>query len=181
MVDMSESSKELIAIVNKLTSAALSDWLQYSLFTWRWWLGVLITIVPWVLWIYYRDKKSTSRLLFVGFFSMIIAFTINTIGTSFNLWFFEYKIIPVIQIFLPWDFTLIPISIMVLLQIKPNKFLFLKILFFASFSAFIAEPFFHWLKLFHLINWKYTYSFILYSILFLFCNFLIKRNDFELL
>ncbi|HYE11506.1 MAG TPA: CBO0543 family protein, partial [Patescibacteria group bacterium] len=138
MNNMSESSKELIAIIHKLTSATLIDWLQNSLFTWRWWLGVIISIVPWVLWMHYRDKKSTSRLLLVGFFSMIIAFIVNTVGTSFNLWFFEYRVIPVVQIFLPWDFTLIPVSIMVLLQIKPNKFIFVKTLFFASFSAYIA-------------------------------------------
>ena len=105
MNDMSESSKELYFIVEKLCSRALNDWLQNSFLTWRWWLGVMITIVPWVLWIYFRDKKSTSRLLFVGFFAMIIAFVVNTTGTSFNLWFFEYKTFPVVHVFFPWDFT----------------------------------------------------------------------------
>jgi hypothetical protein len=179
MNDLNESSKELFAIVKELSDRELSDWLQNSLFTWQWWAGVTITIAFWIFWIYFRDKKSTSRLLFVGFFAIVFAFIVDTVGISFNLWFFEYKIIPVIQMFLPWDFSLIPVSIMVLLQIKPNKYLFTKALFFATFSAFIAEPIFHWIKFYYLTNWRYTYSFILYLILYLTCDFLSKRKTFD--
>jgi hypothetical protein len=179
MENMSESSKQLFAIVKELCNKSLTDWLKNSLFTWQWWLGLTIAIVPWVIWIYFRDKKSTSRLLLVAFFAMIFAFFIDTVGISFNLWFFEYKILPVIQIFFPWDFTLIPIFIMVLLQIKPNKYVFAKALIFAIFSAYIAEPFFHLIKFYHLTNWRYTYSFILYLILYLTCNFLSKRKNFD--
>lgn len=176
---ISESSRKLFTQLQELKNDSLSDWLQNSLFTWRWWLGIVITILPWILWLYIRDKKSTNRLLYVGFFAMIIAFIIDTIGVSFNFWFFEYKIFPVFHIFFPWDFTLIPVSIIILLQIKPNKFVYAKALFFGAFSAYIAEPIFYWLKLFHPVNWKYTYSLILYFMLFLFCNFLSKKKNFE--
>ena len=179
MGGMTESSKEELAIMQELWHKELNRWQQEALFTWRWWLGVLITIVPWVLWIYFRDKKSTNRLLYVAYFAIIIAFIVNTIGVTLTLWHFEYKVFPVFHMFVPWDFSLIPVSIIVLLQIKPNKFIFIKTLFFASFSAFIAEPIFHWLKMYYLINWRYTYSFILYLILFLICNFLFKRKNFE--
>lgn len=179
MNDMSESSKQLLGMVNKLWHAAVNTWLQNSLFTWRWWLEVLISIIPWVIWIYFREKKSTNRLLYVGFFAIIIAFIIDTIGISFGLWFYEYRVVPIIQVFIPWDFSLIPVSILLLLQIKPNKFLWIKTLFFAAFSAFIAEPIFHWLKFYNPINWRHTYSFILYLILFLICSFLINRKNFE--
>ncbi len=179
MNDMSETSKKIFAMVKELSDKALSDWFQNSLFTWRWWFEVIFSIVIWGLWIYFRDKKSTSRLLAVSFFAMIFAYITDTIGISFNLWFFEYRVVPVIQIFIPWDFSLIPVSIMFLLQIKPNKYVAIKTLFFATFSAYIAEPFFHWIKFFHLTNWRYTYSFILYIILFLICSFLIKRKSFD--
>ena len=176
---MLESSKQLFVILQDLCKKSLNDWLQNSLFTWRWWLGIFITVVPWILWIFFRNKKSTNRLLHVGFFAMIFAFIVDTVGVSFTLWFFEYKSFPVVHIFFPWDFTLIPISIMVLLQIKPNSYTFLKALFFAIFSAYIAEPTFHWLKLYHPVNWRYTYSFILYMMLFFICNFLVKKKNFE--
>jgi len=179
MDGMNESSTQLYTIIQDLCTKSINDWLQHSLFTWRWWVGIIITTVPWILWIYVRDKKSTSRLLHVGFFSIIFAFIVDTVGVSFALWFFEYKTFPVFHIFFPWDFTLIPVSIMILLQIKPNRYIFLKALFFATFSAYIAEPIFHWMKLYHPIHWRYTYSFILYFILFLICNFLIKRKSFE--
>ena len=179
MDNMTDSSKQLFNLLLNLRNKSLDDWLQNSLFTWRWWLGITIAIVPWILWIYVRDKKSTNRLLYVGIFSMVYAFMVDTIGVSFNLWFFEYRIFPVFHIFFPWDFTLIPVFIMILIQVKPYKYVFVKASFFAIFSAFIAEPIFHMLKLYHLTNWRYTYSFILYFILYYMCNFLSKRKNFE--
>lgn len=179
MNNMSETSKQLFTLLQEYTKKSINNWIENSLFTWQWWLGVIISIVPWILWIFIRDKKSTNRMLYIGFFAIIFAFIVNTIGISFSLWFYEYEVFPIIHIFFPWDFTLIPVSIMTLLQIKPNSYVFIKTLFFATFSAFIAEPFFHWIKHFHLVNWRYTYSFILYIILYLICNFLSKRRNFE--
>lgn len=176
---MSESSKQLLALVMEYTQESLDNWLQHSVFKWQWWLGVFIAIVPWIVWIFIRDKKSTNRLLYVGFFAMIFAFTLDTIGITFGLWFYQYRTFPVIHIFFPWDFTLIPLSIMILLQIKPHSYLLIKTLFFAAFSAYIAEPIFHWLDIFYPVNWKYTYSFILYIILYLICDFLSNRKSFE--
>jgi hypothetical protein len=176
---MDEASKKLYDLLNKLRVESVDDWIKTSLFTWRWWLALIITIVPWVFWIFFRNKRSSDKLLFIGFFSIIFAFVVDTIGVSFNLWYFEYRMFPVFHIFFPWDFTLIPISIMVLLQIKPNKYLLTKALFFASFSAFIAEPIFHFLKFYFKTNWSYFYSFILYMILYFICDYLNKRKNFE--
>ena len=176
---MREGSKQVYAMIKDLQKESVNDWLQNSLFTWQWWLGVAITIVPWIIWIFIRDKKSTNRLIHVGFFAMIFAFTVDTIGITYGLWYFEYKVFPVIHIFLPWDFALIPVSIMILLQIKPHSYILIKALFFGVFSAYIAEPIFNWLGMFHPIDWKYTYSFILYVILFYICNFFVKKKNFE--
>ena len=54
---------------------------------------------------------------------MIFAFIKDTIGISFNLFFYRYTVLP------------IPISIMLLLQIKPNSYLLIKVLFFATFAG----------------------------------------------
>jgi len=176
---MDESAKKLLDTLHEFKTTSLNDWLQNSVFTWRWWFGVIVTIVPWILWIIFRNKRSTYRLLFAGFSGMIFAIIIDTIGVSFNLFFYRYTVLPIVHIFSPWDFTLIPISIMLLLQIKPNSFLLIKVLFFATFAGFVIEPIFHWLKIFELLKWRYTYSFFLYIILYLICYFLVKRKDYE--
>lgn len=46
MGNMSEASKELFAILQAYSKKALNEWLQNYLFTWQWWLGVVISIVP---------------------------------------------------------------------------------------------------------------------------------------
>jgi hypothetical protein len=41
-------------------------WLTNIVFSWRWWLAVALSIVPWILWIKIKSKNNTGRLLFVG-------------------------------------------------------------------------------------------------------------------
>lgn len=41
-------------------------WLNEILFSWRWWLNIALTIIPWLIWIKYRDRKNTVRFSFVG-------------------------------------------------------------------------------------------------------------------
>lgn len=37
------------------------------LFTWQWWFGIALFIVPWIIWFILRNKESTGRLLLGGY------------------------------------------------------------------------------------------------------------------
>lgn len=45
-----------------------STWFNYVLFTWRWWVQVAFTIIPWIVWGVFKRRQSTDRLLYSGFF-----------------------------------------------------------------------------------------------------------------
>jgi len=36
-------------------------WRHETLFHWDWWVGLLLTILPWMVWIMFRKKESTDR------------------------------------------------------------------------------------------------------------------------
>jgi hypothetical protein len=159
---------ELVADAN---SMLFQVWKAQILFSWRWWFEIVLTLIPWILWIKYRDKTQTIRLLFVGLLVGLITNTLDVIGGCFNLWHYDWKMLPFIPVYIPWDFALFPVIVMFLLQVKPKIKVIYKALGFAAYSAFISEPLFHWLGLYHPIKWKSWYSFIIYIFLYLFFNF----------
>jgi hypothetical protein len=85
---------------------------------------------------------------------------------------------PLVPSYLPWDFTLIPVIIMFLIQFKPHSNPFMKAFFFAAGSAFMGEPLFAWIKTYSPENWKYIYSFPFLFCIYLLGHFISKREGF---
>lgn len=176
---MNENAQLIINKIEELNRIQDPHWFNHTFFTWRWWIGILFTIGPWILWIVIRDKNSTSRLLFVGFFAIIFSSYFDCIGTEYVFWTYEYRVLPTIPAFIPWDFSLFPVSIMLLLQYKPSFNLYLKAILFGLFTAYAAEPLFMILKLYSPITWKHFYSFLIYIAVYLVCHFLSRRKSFN--
>jgi hypothetical protein len=163
---------EVYEMVAEANDKLIDIWFNEIVFNWRWWFEVVLAIIPWIIWIKIRDKTDTARLLFVGLAVMIVTNFLDIIGASFNLWHYDYKIFPCIPIYLPWDMTLFPVSVMFMLQFKPETNVFIKALIFAFLCAFVFEPLFNLLDMYHPLNWKYWYGFVTYIPLYLFFNFI---------
>lgn len=56
-----------------LKDLAFEHWIQDDLFTWKWWLLVAATIIPWILWLIFHDKKRTFEILSCGLKNVTIA------------------------------------------------------------------------------------------------------------
>jgi ABC-type phosphate/phosphonate transport system permease subunit len=80
---------------------------------------------------------------------------------------------------MPWDFSIIPVFIMFLIQFKPNIKAYWKGLFFAVTGTFLGEPLFMWLGFYVAENWSKVYSFPIYFFIYLACNKLSKVEKFE--
>ena len=165
-----------VATVNK---ELLQIWLSTIVFSWRWWLSFVLTFLPWIIWVKIRDKKDTARLLFVGLAVVIATDSLDIIGLSFNLWHYDWTLTPFIPEFIPWDYTLFPVAVMIMLQFNPKVNVLIKAIAFAFVSAYIFEPLFSWLGLYNPVHWKYTYSFIIYIPLFLIFNCIYKCRLFD--
>ncbi|MGM0875044.1 MAG: CBO0543 family protein [Bacillota bacterium] len=75
----------------------------------KWWLGVGLPIIPWLLWFKFRKKESSDRLLYVGYFVILISSWLDIMGVALGWWFYKSKVIPVIPTYIPWDITLMPV------------------------------------------------------------------------
>jgi hypothetical protein len=154
-------------------------WITEIVFTWKWWFGVALTIVPWILWVIFRDKKDTVRILFVGLVVMIVTVIMDNIGISYNLWHYDSNVLPFSTIFFPWDCSLLPVDVMFTLQYFPKLNPFIKALVLAILCAFITEPFFAWIKMYSIVHWKFWYSFVIYIPLYLLFNWIYEGKLFH--
>lgn len=146
-------------------------WIANIVFSWRWWLSVALSIIPWVIWVKLRSRSNTPRILFVGLVVVIVSSVLDNIGASYNLWHYDWNVLPLIPVHFPWDLTLFPVYVMTMLQFKPKINKYFKAITFAFISSFILEPLFSWLSMYDMVQWKYWYSFIIYIPLYLFYDY----------
>jgi len=148
-------------------------------FSWRWWFGVALSILPWIVWSKIRDKEDTVRELFIGLVVMLFTVSLDNAGLALDLWHYDYKILPIANMSFPWDYTLFPVGVMLILQFNPKINVYVKALSFAFITAFIFEPFFVWVGMYRMLLWKHCYSFVVYFPLYLFFNYIYKSKLFN--
>ncbi|GIQ71088.1 hypothetical protein DUZ99_03200 [Xylanibacillus composti] len=179
---MSSSYDQKIEQMNQIevsnTCEMVELWLQYDLYTPRWWAGVALTVLPWIIWFLLRSKTSTYRLLLVGFFVIIITCSFDFVGANFGLWYYKHKVIPFFPTYLPWDTSLFPVIIMLLIQYKPLVHPLLKAIVFSGMSSFVGEPLMAWLDYYVMANWEYFYSFPIYVLIYMTAHWLSQRTQF---
>ncbi|MFD2749013.1 CBO0543 family protein [Virgibacillus siamensis] len=153
-------------------------WLDHILFTWRWWLGIVIILI--CLWGCYQltRNESGNRLLFAGFFTALVATCLDLIGVFFGLWDYRYEVFPSINTYLPWDLLVVPTLVMALLRIKPYANPFVKALVLGAFTSFIGLPLLDWMGLYEPLHWNYIYSFPIQVVLYLLADFVSRRGKF---
>ena len=133
-LELSEKAALKLIEANQMLTDAV---IHAFLFTWQWWLGIILFILPWLLWILFIPKKSTGRLLGSAFLTMTLSLLIDLISLSYGLWSYPMKFSPISpKLLLPYHLALVPVAIMFVLQIKPQANPFLKGSIFAAIAAF---------------------------------------------
>ncbi|UNJ81252.1 hypothetical protein (plasmid) [Metabacillus dongyingensis] len=104
---------------------------------------------------------------------------LDFLGVAFGKWYYTGKVIPTIPSYIPWDFVLIPVFVMFLIQFKPHWSPILKGILFAGVSSFVGEPFFKWLGFYVELEWSPFYSFPIYIVIYLISSRLSKVKSFQ--
>lgn len=165
--------------ITQLNSQFINLWLKYVILTWQWYLLLCLTIIPWLIWKNLRKKESSDRLFYVAFFVMLISSWLDLLGIELGFWAYHFNVIPFYPAFIPWDITLLPIFVMIILQYKPKIKSYIKAAFFSFICSFIFEPIFEYMGLYHHKAWKHYYSLPLYIAIYLTANYLSKRDNFK--
>lgn len=176
-LEQTERGYDQLTEVNSLMSeAVVNDYL----FTWQWWFGIGLFIIPWILWFLFRNKESTGRLLIGGFVSIILSLIIDLIALSYGLWSYPMKFSPIAPLlFLPYHFSLAPVAIMFAIQIKPRANALLKGSLFAAIGAFLGMNFFAFIDFYNPKGWSTIYDFFIYLSLFFVSYWFSNMNSFK--
>ncbi|MGV2942549.1 CBO0543 family protein [Mesobacillus sp. LC4] len=150
------------------------------LFTWQWWFGIALFVIPWITWFVLRNKESTGRLLLGGLLTIILSLTIDLIALSSGLWSYPMVIVPLAPfLFLPYHFSLAPVGIMFALQIKPKMNPFLKGVIFSAIAAFLGMNFFDLIDFYNPKSWSTLYDFCIFLLLYYAAYFIVKLESFK--
>lgn len=164
--------------IEHLIDKKIQIWIDYVLFSGLWWMGVGLSIIPWIIWFVFRKKESTDRLLYIAFYVMTISVVLDIIGDQIGLWHYRYHVIPVLPTYFPWDITLMPLSVILLLQVKPHVNTWFKAIFFALLASYVGEPIFDWLNVYEPKNWRYSYSVPIQIAIYMTAHYISKRDRF---
>jgi PAS domain S-box-containing protein len=159
----------------------LDFWLNHVLFSWKWWMVVGLTILPWVLFFYFFKKEKRKQYFISALILMISSSFLDIAGLSYDLWRYYVKAVPVMGGFFPWNFSIIPFFYMISFEIFPEWPKVVKAIMVALLFAYIGEPIMDYIGFTSHHDWKHSYSIPFYFALYLIAYyggvFLSKNND----
>ncbi|MEQ6376145.1 CBO0543 family protein [Bacillaceae bacterium S4-13-56] len=142
-------------------------WLEHTLWSLHFWILLFLATVPWIFWYKYKKEKREVRLLLAGGFALVTSAYLDFLGIVLGLWEYKAMLIPTIPAFMPWDITLIPVTIMVWIQAFPKWSSLKKGMVYAAIVSFVGEPVFIWIDLYNQKMWNSFYSFPFYVIIYM--------------
>lgn len=151
-------------------------WVEQMVFTWHWWADLGLAVLPWILWLIVRDRKKTHRLLYAGMFTAFIATILNMVGVSQGGWNYNTWLLPFFVEYLPWDWTVMPVTAMLFYQFFPKISPWLKGAVFGAFAAYVAEPVFILAGFYEPSAWEHHYSLPIYFAIYMVGYWLYTRH-----
>lgn len=162
---------------HKAFTHRMAAWQHEVLFSWQWWLGIVLTILPWVIWLMFRKKECTDRLLYAGIYVGLVSVTLDNIGVQLSLWNYLKPVTPAIPSYIPYDFALMPVTVMFLIQLFYTKRPWVVGLFYGLLVAFVGEPLFRLMGIYEPVKWQHIYSAPFYWVIYCSAHKLATRRQ----
>ncbi|WP_251028010.1 CBO0543 family protein [Bacillus sp. ISL-77] len=132
-----DKATQQITEANRLVVEAI---MNAFLFTWQWWIALIMLIVPWIIWGVFRNREGSARIFSAGLLMMVISEMLDTFGINFGKWVYPVKLVPVATLNFPFRLSVLPVFVMLLLQFKPRFNPYIKAIFFGGLSAYVGMP-----------------------------------------
>lgn len=143
-----------------LWNALLTQW-QTNLTTPKYWGAVATIIIAYIVWYRLTDKTRLLNLLFYGSLITVMQSLVDLLGTAAGLWYYKVPVLPLTTSVLLRDWTLIPLTYMLVQQYSSNwRQFFIWNTAGTFFLSFIIAPIFAALDILQLMRWNYLYAFV---------------------
>ena len=149
-------------IARKLAEKSYQDWVSNQLFSFNWFLIIIVNAIFYIIWFKLLDKSRISHLLLIGSSSAVL-FLLGDIILFGFLGVAEYKVslAPFDPPIFIMGVTIAPIIIMLVQQYMSSwKGYLLWTSIGMTFLAFVILPIYSVVGIFQLHNWNYFYHFL---------------------
>lgn len=154
---------DLYEAQKRLSEVNYHYWIEDGLFTFNWWFLLILITVPWLIWWKLVDKKRIFEILTMGLLVTGLATVLDATGVSFLLWGYGSKIVQMIPMLIPIDYSVLPVVLMLVYQYFPKWIPYIIVnIIIATGASFVVEPLFVRMNIYHPYNWEYFYSFPIY-------------------
>lgn len=135
-------------------------WIHNFVFSLKWWILLVLTIVPWFFWRKIVDKSRILEILLYGFFIISMSTFLDVMGWNFSMWVYSDTLLPLCTPLVPIDYTLLPILYMLVYQnFSSWKSFTIVLLIMSLIFAFVLEPLAEMLNLYKPLKWNHVFSF----------------------
>lgn len=113
---MDEMGKQIDAVSNQLTRLRVEFWVDYTLFTWQWWMLVGVCIVMSILFI--TLLKKDKLLQSIAYFGVIFIINkyLDDLASVLDWYDYRMQIVPIIPSLLPANLFVVPMGLTIIYQ-----------------------------------------------------------------
>jgi uncharacterized membrane protein YeaQ/YmgE (transglycosylase-associated protein family) len=163
---MTEDFAEIMDVQKTLHNLRFDYWLDHDLFSWQWWVLLIMFLVPWVIWYKVIPKEKKAEVLSFGLLIGLLSSQLDELGVMTGTWSYPYQLVQTNRGLNPYNFTLIPVGYMIVYHyFKKWKHFIAGNIVIGLVAAFIAEPLLKFTGIYKPIHWSYFYSLPIYIIL----------------
>lgn len=168
--------EETYALQSAADAAGRDFWFNSVVFTYQWWLLVAITIIPFIVWWKIVDRRRFFEITTYGLLVALLAGLLDAIGVETDAWEYKYDLVPLLDVFIAYDISVLPASYMVIYQYCHTwqSFAIAHVILSLVF-AFVSEPLLVYLDIYQLINWQHIYSVPGYFLLAIFLRWVMRK------
>ena len=154
--------KSLYDIQMEFWKQSYQRWRTQELFSLPWIFNIVVLITFYVIWIKLVDKRKLRELLLFGSLVAVSTNFIDIVAVTTGLWEYKVRLVPISPTPFPFDYTVIPILYMLVLQYTSSwRNYLIGSLLASAFFSFVISPIYALLGMKEYHNFSYFYMFIL--------------------
>jgi hypothetical protein len=166
MVTIPESTQQILQAHEAFIKLREKIWFADILWTWQWWLLIALLFLPWIVWWRLVDRKRLTEICLLGMLVLATSSWLDELGTDLMFWYYPYKPIPWYPQMVPTNYSVLPITYMLIYQYSPKWSSYIIAMFvMAVLFSWVAEPALEFMGIYQLLKWKPIYSFPLYLLI----------------
>ncbi|QFT89049.1 hypothetical protein FIU87_10360 [Bacillus sp. THAF10] len=164
MDGQNRSWNEILSMKETFRDHYFSYWISNDLFSFAWWLILVLNIVFIFVAIKLLDRTRLFEILTVGGLVVLLSSLLDTILIQYCLTAYPTSLIPLIPpFFTSSTYVILPVLYMLLYQYFSTwkSFLIANVIT-GAFLAFVVENVYRWLNIYQYLQWNSFFSLLMY-------------------